>query len=167
MSNVVLQIKKPAMRGKTVRGFQKDLKAAFKRIGIDAPIKYDGIYGPAMRGYTAALLHANGGAASKLMVNGVTPALRSKIRNDDYTASEKKLKNSKTRTDYRAALRSWGHSAPRSRRLLSVSRLAGASRRSAGVESPATMGPISGRMRPSRSCPRDASTKCPTSCAAA
>ncbi|HMS83629.1 MAG TPA: hypothetical protein PKD12_08265 [Nitrospira sp.] len=105
MSNVILVVKSPAMRGKTVRGFQKDLSAAFKRIGIDAPVHFDGIYGPTMRGLTAALLHANGCSAGKLMTNGITPALRSKIRNDDYTAAEKKLKGSVSRTTYRAELR--------------------------------------------------------------
>lgn len=105
MSSVTLQLKSPAMRGTTVKEFQKDVKAAFKRLGIDAPINIDGIYGPAMRGFTAALLRANGGNAAVLMKDGVTPALRSKIRNNIYTAAERKLKASKARIDYRAALR--------------------------------------------------------------
>ena len=44
MSSVTLQLKSPAMRGTTVKEFQKDVKAAFKRLGIDAPINIDGIY---------------------------------------------------------------------------------------------------------------------------
>lgn len=105
MSSVTLVVKSPAMRGATVKAFQKDVKAAFKRIGIAAPINIDGIYGPAMRGFVASLLRANGGNAAVLMKDGITPALRSKIRGDLYTTAERKLKASKARTDYRAALR--------------------------------------------------------------
>lgn len=105
MSSVTLKVKSPPMKGTTVKTFQSDLKAAFKRLGIDAPVKVDGVYGQATRSLTASLLHANGCNATKLMAAGVTPTLRSKIRNNIYTASERKLKASVARTEYRAELR--------------------------------------------------------------
>jgi murein DD-endopeptidase MepM/ murein hydrolase activator NlpD len=114
MSKVVLTVKKPAMRGKTVLAFQKDLKDAFKRIGLNAPVKADGIYGAGTRSLTAALLHANGCNAATLMKDGITPELRSKIRGNKYTSAEKRLKNSKTRKAYRAKLRArWHASKPK------------------------------------------------------
>lgn len=105
MSKVTLTVKSPPMTGATVKTFQRELKDAFRKLDISAPVKIDGVYGPGTRSLTASLLHANGCNATLLMKDGITPTLRSKIRNGIYTATERKLKSSKVRTDYRADLR--------------------------------------------------------------
>lgn len=92
-------------RGKDVKTWQADVKKLFKKLGINCPIKIDGIYGQKTRSFTAALCHASGLSASKAMADGVTPELRIKLRNDDLTPAQKKTKASKARKDYRAKLR--------------------------------------------------------------
>lgn len=92
------------MKGDDVKEWQKDVKASFKKMGIDCPIAIDGTYGQQTRAFSAALCKAHG-LASNAMVKGVTPELRVKLRNLKLTNAEKKAKNSKARKDYRAKLR--------------------------------------------------------------
>jgi hypothetical protein len=82
------------MKGNDVKEWQKDVKALFKKMAIDCPIKIDGVYGVSTRSYSAALCHASGLSAKVAMKDGVTPELRVKLRNGKLTAAEKKLKNS-------------------------------------------------------------------------
>lgn len=93
------------MTGRDIKTWQEDVKKIFKKMKIDCPISPDGVYGVATRAYTAALCNASGLTASKVMANGVTPELRTKLRRQDLTANEKRIKASANRTAYRAKLR--------------------------------------------------------------
>ena len=93
----------PHMRGDDIASWQRELKDEFARMDINAPIKVDGIYGVTTRAYTASLCHALGMEASEVMADGVTPRLRSKIRNRDLTAEEQRRRDE--RQDYRRKLR--------------------------------------------------------------
>lgn len=81
------------MRGDDIASWQRELKDEFARMDINAPIKVDGIYGVTTRAYTASLAHALGMNASEVMAEGVTPELRSKIRNRDLTHQEQQRYN--------------------------------------------------------------------------
>lgn len=95
-----------SMKGQDVKLWQDDVKELFKKMKIDCPIKVDGTYGPATRSFTAALCQASGLSAKAAMKDGVTPELRSKLRNKNLlTVSQLKTRNSVTRKDYRAKLR--------------------------------------------------------------
>jgi len=90
------------MKGDDVKAWQNTVKNEFARMGIDAPIKADGVYGPSTRAYTASLLYALG-IDEKAMEHGVTPELRVKVRNHILSPEEKKRKDS--RVDWRRRLR--------------------------------------------------------------
>lgn len=93
------------MRGDDVRDWQKRVKSLFKAMRINCPISIDGVYGQQTRSFTAALCRASGLSAGHAMKNGVTPELRTKLRNNDLTEAQKKTRNSKTRKEYRQKLR--------------------------------------------------------------
>lgn len=105
MSQRTFVVKKPVMHGSDVLAWQKEVKDQFRRMAIDCPIVIDGKYGVACRSYTASLCHALGINEKTAMKDGTTPELRTKIRNRDLTAAEKKTMDSQSRKDYRAALR--------------------------------------------------------------
>lgn len=94
-------------KGDDVKSWQREVKALFKKMAIDCPIVADGIYGTHSRAYTAALVHANGMSATTQMKNGVTPELRTKLRNapKSLTAGQKTARSSKKRQQYRSELR--------------------------------------------------------------
>ena len=98
-------VQKPRMKGDDVKKWQQDVKKLFKKLRINCPIVADGVYGPATRSYTAALVHASGMSAGTQMKNGVTPELRIKLRHNDLTDAQRKAKASDARKDYRAKLR--------------------------------------------------------------
>jgi len=94
------------MSGDDVKGWQQDVKKLFKSMGIDCPIKDDGTYGQATRGFTASLCRAFGlESAERAMADGVTPELRIKLRNKRLSAVERNRYNAKDRVDYRKGLR--------------------------------------------------------------
>jgi murein DD-endopeptidase MepM/ murein hydrolase activator NlpD len=93
------------MKGTDVKGWQSDVKKLFKKMGIDCPIKVDGIYGQQSRGFSASLVHASGLSVKTAMKDGVTPELRIKLRNADFTKAQLETRNSKARKEYRAKLR--------------------------------------------------------------
>lgn len=97
------KIDSPAMRGSDITEWQKEIKDQFAEMDIKCPIKTDGIYGVSTRGYTASLAHALGMDAGKEMATGVTPNLRSRIRNRDLTHEEQR--RMAERQDYRRKLR--------------------------------------------------------------
>lgn len=99
------KLKKPRMRGSDVKSWQEDIKRIFKRqFNMNVPIKIDGTYGPSTRSYSASLVKAMG-LSSKAMNEGVTPELRTKLRNNDLTLAERQAKSSQARKDYREKLR--------------------------------------------------------------
>lgn len=103
MASRTLKILSPHMKGKDVSLWQATVKELFADIGIDAPIAVDGDYGISTRGYTASLLTAYGVNAGQAMANGITPALRIKMRNKRFTEEEIAL--AKKRVGYRRDLR--------------------------------------------------------------
>lgn len=105
MSERIFVVKKTPMKGHDVKAWQLTVKKLFADMKIECPIKADGVYGPATRAFTADLVYASGMAAKVQMKNGVTPALRSKLRTGTLTAGQKKTRDSKVRKDYRARLR--------------------------------------------------------------
>jgi murein DD-endopeptidase MepM/ murein hydrolase activator NlpD len=100
------KVGRTTMTGDDVKGWQQDVKELFRGMGIHCPIKADGKYGVATRGFTASLCRALGlESAEQAMVEGVTPQLRIKLRNKRLSAVERGRFNSKERTDYRRGLR--------------------------------------------------------------
>lgn len=100
------RLEKPFMHGEDVADWQRRIKSLFKDdFGIDCPIKIDGIYGHGTRDFSAALVHAEGLAAGVQMKNGVTPELRTKLRNHKLSTAQKKKRDSKNRKEYRAKLK--------------------------------------------------------------
>lgn len=93
------------MTGNDVKAWQQSVKKLFKDMGIDCPIKTDGVFGPASRAFTADLVYAMGMAAKVQLKNGVTPQLRKKLRDKDLTLIQRKSMKAKSRTAYRARLR--------------------------------------------------------------
>ena len=97
------KIDTPPMRGQDIENWQREIKNEFARMDIECPIKVDGIYGVSTRSYTASLAHALGMTAGIVMRDGVTPALRTRIRNRDLTHEEQRRQTE--RQDYRRDLR--------------------------------------------------------------
>ncbi len=96
---------KVPMKGSDVKAWQDTIRKEFKHLGIDCPIKSDGVYGVHTRTYTAALLRARGIVAKRAMENGVTPELRIKVRNRELNGTETQRFHAKTTKDYRAQLK--------------------------------------------------------------
>lgn len=107
MSNRTFKLDSPHMKGSDVKLWQRDVKALFKRMAIDCPIKADGDYGVATRSFTAALVHANGMTAGVQMKTGVTPDLRRMLRAapKSLTDAQQKTRLSQQRKEYRSKLR--------------------------------------------------------------
>ena len=102
MSARTLKVDQPPMKGEDVEAWQRSVRWRFRSWGIDIPVKVDGIYGLATRSATASLLYAFGVAQGE-MAGGVTPALRTKIRNRRFSALE--LARFAGRVGYRRRLR--------------------------------------------------------------
>lgn len=99
-------IESPLMKGNDIQLWQRDIPREFEKMGIDnCPIVVTGSYDVATRSYTASLCHALGLDAGHEMAKGVTPALRSKIRNRTMTPAEDRLFHSAGLVAYRRALR--------------------------------------------------------------
>lgn len=90
-------------KSETAKRWQLEVKEEFAKLGIICPIRIDGVYGQADRGYTASLCTALGMNAGEVMKNGVTPELRIRIRNRRLTAQERAQMDN--RQDYRRDLR--------------------------------------------------------------
>ncbi|MDP2712317.1 MAG: M23 family metallopeptidase [Solirubrobacteraceae bacterium] len=83
------KITSPHMRGDDIKAWQREIKHEFSRMDINCPIVADGIYGVATRAYNASLCHAIGMIAGDVMSKGITPELRTRIRNRRLTAYER------------------------------------------------------------------------------
>jgi murein DD-endopeptidase MepM/ murein hydrolase activator NlpD len=97
------------MKGDDVKAWQQTLIDEFKHLGITGvPVVPDGVYGAVTRSVTACLLKASGiGPAA--MKDGVTPALRIKLRNRQFTKEEDTRRHATAAKLYRAELKSrWG-----------------------------------------------------------
>jgi murein DD-endopeptidase MepM/ murein hydrolase activator NlpD len=107
VSSRTFKIETPYMKGSDVEAWQQFLYDDFRsRWNIEYVIDVDGVYGQATRAATTSFLRAWGMAsAMDAMQNGVTPALRIKIRNNDRTAAEEEAAFSAERKLYRGDLR--------------------------------------------------------------
>ncbi len=107
MSTRTFKIDSPAMRGDDIANWQREVVTLFERMDIGSSLKADGMYGVATRSATATLCRASGLIAVEEMRSGVTPALRSKLRNrpDSYTTAERNRFASPEFVAYRRALR--------------------------------------------------------------
>jgi murein DD-endopeptidase MepM/ murein hydrolase activator NlpD len=97
------KIDDPHMHGADIEAWQREVKTQFSRMAIAYPLKDDGIYGVGTRSATATLLHALGMNAAEQMRNGVTPELRSRVRNRRLTLTERLTKAA--RVGFRRQLR--------------------------------------------------------------
>jgi murein DD-endopeptidase MepM/ murein hydrolase activator NlpD len=107
MSDRIFKVTSPHMKGNDIKLWQREVKKLFAKMRIDCPIKADGDYGVATRSFTADLVHANGMSAHVQMRDGITPQLRTLLRNapGSLNAHQKKTRDSQNRKDYRATLR--------------------------------------------------------------
>lgn len=107
MSDRTFKIKAPAMTGSDIKAWQVEVSDLFERMDIEYDLEADGFYGVASRAATASLCRASGLIAADEMENGVSPALRSKLRNrpDGYTVAERKRFMSAEVIEYRRRLR--------------------------------------------------------------
>ncbi len=96
-------LKSPHMSGADVRNWQSEVVKQFDGMGIRYPLHPDGDYGAATRSATASLCHALGMIASDVMADGITPQLRTRIRNRKLTITERARMAG--RVAYRRALR--------------------------------------------------------------
>lgn len=104
MSARVLVVQSPHMRGKDVEEWQRTLNRVFNAWRVDYQVKVDGDYGVTTRDATATVLYGLG-ILHRAMVNGVTPALRSKVRNEKTDRTAKERERSRRRASWRAELR--------------------------------------------------------------
>lgn len=89
MSHRVFKVTSPLMEGNDIKEWQHDLNRILAKWDMDLRLQEDGIYGVGTRSVTASICHANGFEAGKLMAEGVTPWLRTKVRNYRRSAAEK------------------------------------------------------------------------------
>lgn len=100
------KVSSPPMKGDDVKRSQIEVRKEFERMGIDYPLAADGIYGVGTRDAYATLCTAQGVLHYKAMASGVTPELRSKLRDrDKLTAAEQKRMSGPKAVAYRRKLR--------------------------------------------------------------
>lgn len=88
MSDRTFKVDSPHMKGADIELGQRDLLTRLDHWGAtDYPLKVDGDYGVATRSAYATVLHGLGIAQAE-MAKGITPELRSKIRNAKLTPRE-------------------------------------------------------------------------------
>lgn len=83
------KVRSPHTNGTDVASWQREIVREFDRMGINCPLKADGIYGVATRAFNASLCHALGMIAADVMKDGVSPELRTRIRNRRLTTAER------------------------------------------------------------------------------
>lgn len=107
MSDRTFKLEHPPMAGVDIQRFQREMPRLFARMGIDYPVDNDGFWGEASRDAAHALCKASGLLHEREMSGGVTPEVRTKLRNrpDDYTAAERGRFVSRELVDYRRKLR--------------------------------------------------------------
>jgi len=91
------KVTKPHTKSKAVRGFQRDLNARFKRWKINIHVSEDGEYGPATR-HAARQVMLGLGIAISDSKGGITPALRTKIRNPSRRTPEERARAKRHRS---------------------------------------------------------------------
>ena len=104
MSERTFTVTTPHMSGEDVAGWQEDLNAQMRTWRVDYRLLVDSDYGPITRDLTASVCHGLGlASASSAMARGVTPQLRTKLRNKRQTEAEKRRFDQ--RAEWREAFR--------------------------------------------------------------
>ena len=89
MSDRTFKLASPHMRGDDIKAWQETLNRQMQTWKVNYRIPEDGDYDQATRSLTASVCHGLGlASASQAMEHGVTPALRTKIRNKRLTPAE-------------------------------------------------------------------------------
>lgn len=100
------KIDAPLMHGADIKRSQVEVRKEFEGMRIDYPLEADGVYGRATRSAYATLCTAQGILHYKAMEHGVTPELRSKLRDRDrLTARERERMAGAKAVAYRRRLR--------------------------------------------------------------
>ena len=100
------KVDNPLMRGKDIERSQIEWRKEFARMGIDYPLEADGVFGVGTRSAVASLCTAQGILHHVAMKHGVTPELRSKLRDRDrLTPAERKRMQGPKAVAYRRNLR--------------------------------------------------------------
>lgn len=106
MADRVFKLLSPHMTGEDVREFQRDLTARFKSWDISISVKDDGDYGTDTRDAAKRVCRGLGILHVTAMEDGVTAALRAKIKDPDTrTAREMERARSAAAKEFRAKLR--------------------------------------------------------------
>lgn len=115
MATRTFKLQTPLMKGKDIMAWQEEMKHdLFHRLKIEnVPIFVDSVYGHGTRSFTADLCTAYGIDAAKELAKGVTPTLRKRIRNRDFTEAEKKRYSGSKHKRFRAELRDRWAPAPK------------------------------------------------------
>lgn len=82
------KLSSPLMRGEDVLQWVMWLRAQFRSWEIDHPLAVDDVYDAGVRAATATVVYALG-METKLLAGGLTPELRSKMRNRRLTVAER------------------------------------------------------------------------------
>lgn len=98
------KVVKPFMEGEDITRWEQDFNSQMAKWDIDYRVKVDGVYGLAMRAATATWLYALGIEQSE-MAEGVTPEIRSKVRNYQKRLSAVERKRFAQRVVWRRRLR--------------------------------------------------------------
>jgi murein DD-endopeptidase MepM/ murein hydrolase activator NlpD len=88
MSSRTFRVESPHMTGDDIENWQKDLNEQLRRWHADDLLKVDGDYGLTTRAYTSKVLYGLG-ITQDHAANGVTPALRIKVRHRKLTVAER------------------------------------------------------------------------------
>lgn len=106
MSDRTYKVQDDPMHGPDVREWQAEVRRLFEHMGIRYDLDADGYYGQDTRDATESLVKA-AGLLPDAMSQGVTPALRTKLRHrpDGYTPAEVKRFESADLVGYRRKLR--------------------------------------------------------------
>jgi murein DD-endopeptidase MepM/ murein hydrolase activator NlpD len=104
MSERTFKVTSPHMQGADVKAWQETLNRQMAAWNVAYSVKTDGDYGVATRDLTASVCHGLGlSSAGEWMRNGVTPELRTKLRNKNLSVAEKVRQ--RARAGWRDALR--------------------------------------------------------------
>lgn len=98
MSERTFKVDNPPTKGDDVKAWQEWLNEQMAHWRVDYRLKVDGLYQPITRDLTASVVHGLGlASAMSAMAEGVTPELRTKLRNKRLTPDEVRRHNERER----------------------------------------------------------------------
>lgn len=109
MSDRIFKLDTPAMHGDDIKLWERELKGLFSDIGIRAPIVANGVYASIDRSYTRSFIYAIGLDPDKILERGITPEVRTALRNWHERITPEQTKKLNARVDWRRRLRQRYH----------------------------------------------------------